>query len=176
MQADEFARRLLALRPSVEQLRSEGLTDQEAETLRESFLAARRRGERRYRDNPLLDLVESYDVSGVEVGMVSFGKEVEDTGTGWLVGSVEADNLLVDRKKGHVVVREFNQENLLWRCAVDASSFLDAILAIGTFLEASGRDESLSEDDTSRKVVAGQCARMAGGDEYSDFYKMLLGV
>ena len=58
-------------------------------------------------ENPLLDLISRFDCSHVEIGMVAFGRNVLETNSGWQVGEVEADNLIVSKASGEVFVQEY---------------------------------------------------------------------
>ena len=103
-----------------------------------------------------------------EIGMIRFGGEGIETDDGWLVGKVEADDLLLKRFSGQVIVHEFGEiDHTLWKCAMSGGGFLDAVLKTAFYLERFARDESLSDDEHARTQAAHVCASLAGGEKMS---------
>ena len=175
MQAEEFVKGLSELAPSESWLQKEGLSLDDATKIRSSFVINAREGGVQYERNPLLDLGLRFDASNVEIGMIRFGGEGIETDDGWLVGKVEADDLLLKRFSGQVIVHEFGEiDHTLWKCAMSGGGFLDAVLKTAFYLERFARDESLSDDEHARTQAAHVCASLAGGEKCLEFYEMLL--
>lgn len=177
MTADDFVRELRTAAPSAEEFQRAGLSLREAEDLRLSYVCVPKStpaGERQA--DPLLDLLARYDLAKVEIGMVTFTSDVGTDPDVWRVGKVEMDPLVKDRRTGEVRVNEGSPRGrVLWRCARDGGRFLDALLPAAIFLGQCAYDSTVSENDGLHQAKAQECALAAGGTEYLDFYRMLLG-
>jgi hypothetical protein len=176
MNADTFVEQLWSCAPPVEQLMSVGL-----DPIESSEFQLRNRAELKcateMRDsNVLIDLVNRYDVSRVEIGIVRFDEEVFRTEGWWQVGKVEVDPLVVNKVTGEIEVRDLADETVtLWRCAANSAFFLEAMLRAGCFLGRTAYDLLLSDDQAARCAEAIVCAEAAGGNQYGAFYNALLG-
>jgi len=127
-------------------------------------------------DNPLIRLVEDYDVSKTEIGMVWFGAQVTDTEDYSYIGKFEVDFLCVSKLTKEVVILSFDDpSSIAYRCAQNGASFLDAIIVAAKFLEACGIDDNLYNDQEAICSMAENCSELAGGNKYLNFYKVLLG-
>lgn len=177
MTADDFIRQLAAAAPRSEQLQRVGLSPGESEDFRLSYFSKPKptfAGERQ--TDPLLDLLSRYDLGKVEIGMVTFASEIGADPDVWRVGKVEADPLVEDRRTSEVRVNEGNPRGqVLWRCARDGGRFLDALLPAAVFLGQCAYDSTVSENSGLHQAKAQECALAAGGNDYLDFYRMLVG-
>ena len=128
-----------------------------------------------YTEDPLLSLVNCYDCSKVEIGCISFLESpIEEIGF-YQVGNVDADILAINKITFKVEVLDYTSKNhVIWECAVNSDNFLNALLLCAEILTA--RLKNLSEDDPliSEEDI-NHCANTAGGEEYTDFYQMLIG-
>jgi len=176
MRAEDFTERLAASAPTVQQLRSVGLSTDEAAVFAGSYHAKARpdTAAKAFAD-PLLDWVSRFDVREIEIGMMSFGPLAPKDSV-WEIGRVETDPIVVDRASGEVEVRDSQPTGrTLWKCARNGEAFLEAALLAAAFLARCAYDAQLSEDAAKRRATAADCARAAGGSEYESFYLMLLG-
>jgi hypothetical protein len=127
--------------------------------------------------NEILSLMKRWDVGNIEVGMISFVGSPVPLERGTQVGFVEADPLIVLNNKEEMLVEETGMNgHILWYVAKNPSSFLNALVVAARFL--SERTIGLVDlyDIPAAKSIARDCTRRAGGDRYSAFYSMLLGV
>jgi hypothetical protein len=177
MTSDDFVRQLGAAAPRSDQLQQAGLSPRETEEFRLSYFCvprATRLGG--HEADPVLDLLSRYDLGKVEIGMVTFTSEIGNDSEVWLLGKVEVDPLVEERRTGEVRVNEGSPRGrVLWRCARDGGRFLDALLPAAFFLGQCAYDSGVSENDSLRQGKARECALAAGGNDYLDFYRMLLG-
>lgn len=163
-------------KPPIEALVNAGLSRDEAFELAASFEITVR-STIQHCDIPDLALNELYsksDVSRAEIGMVRFVESPEEVSRGWIVGRVEADYLMLDRKSGEVLVIDIRSlDHVIWRCAKDGESFLAAIAVVANYLGSCiclDQSGSSFQEDTLRN-----CETLAGGSAYLAFYKMLIG-
>jgi hypothetical protein len=126
--------------------------------------------------DPLLDLLISYDCSRVEIGLVRLVLVPEETLNYFLVGYVDADILSFNKLTHRVEVLDYsNPRHVIWECAENGGKFLEAMLACAEYLISNLKASDDEENLLNLKEYTDRCIDIAGGDEYEDFYKMLLG-
>lgn len=177
MDVESFKKALEEAKPSIETLIRNGLSWDDAVEFRAS-------NEVRDRDHPerislpdrtLSELFSRYDVSKIEVGMIQFYKNPQPVSRGWQIGEFEADDLILDAGSGEIIVLSIEAiDYVLCRCAKDGSSFLAALVLAAQFYEKCAENDQHGTALHMRAFEA--CTAAAGGDIYSGFYKMLLGV
>jgi hypothetical protein len=179
MKAVSFIQHLARLAPShAELIERYGFTPDEAEANLMSYLCTKR-------DRPLsepsgsdavLELLRNWDMSTIEIGMVRFPDPPFERSGKLFIGCVEADPLvLLPRGDGIVVYELGSEEHLLWRVASNGSALLDALLIAARFLSNRYASRINDGDQEAARSAARECASAAGGEEFSDFYMMLLG-
>ena len=169
MTADEFVKALIDCAPSTQELQELGFEGGFLERWRNSYLPQLRIPSSP-NANPVFDLVQRYDASVIEFTSVYFGETIEEFYHGLGFGWEEADPLVVSRETGEIIVEELGTKGfILWHCAKDASSFLDALayFACATRL---GIDKVQHESD----AIASECGKRAGGEEYAEFFHYLV--
>ena len=165
---ESFADRLSSLAPSHDALVEFGLTDIEANEIRNSVMAVKRPDAGPMVGDELVDLASRFDLSNIEIGMVAFEANPHDVLSAWQVGRVEADPLLVTKATGEVVVEERGaQGHVLWRAARDSASFLEAVLCVSELLTQRMFDQ---RSTPITPAEAERCAALAGGIEFRSFY------
>ncbi|MCY2964640.1 MAG: hypothetical protein NT069_13565, partial [Planctomycetota bacterium] len=126
----QFAEKLKDAAPSELDLSRCGLSAAEAKAFVHSFICVPR-GDAILRDlfsEPLLDLVQNWEASRLEIGMVCFRDQPVVLHGDYCVGSVESDPIVICRESGEVVVKSaFDPWQVLWVAAKDGSGFLDAL-------------------------------------------------
>lgn len=124
--------------------------------------------------DPLLSLIIGYDTSRLEIGAITFNKVIRQDGHYYYFGRCEADDLVIEKSTGHVLLKMYAKDHILNSCASNSSKFLDALFIAASYLAQFpiGADVSKEEDVC---VVSAQCAVVAGGETHINFYKMLLG-
>lgn len=127
-------------------------------------------------DDPIENLVNTYDVANVEIGMVRFNQKVNHRHDYALFGKFEMDDLAINSITKEVILLEEGIRHILLYCAANSSAFLTALLCMAAFLEKRGVDNSLFENEFVQKQFAIACADVAGGEKYVDFYNLMLGV
>lgn len=177
MDASQFAEHVIRVTPSVEQIMSTGLSRDDA-----IKVANRAQYKRRSRpldleeSNQVLALLKHWDLSKLEIGMISFLDQPHFEDGSVHIGEVEADPLLVALDTGAICVEELGTGgHLLWRVAGDDEKFLDALAAAYQFFKDRLLDTIDWSDTKIARRFAEKCASLAGGDEYLTFYLMLLG-
>ena len=178
MKADEFAENLKHCAPDVKRLEEVGLSTSEAQ----QFLLAFRCDEitsptaTNLTGDPLIDLVNLYDVSTIEIGPITFVQPILERDQSWLVGKDEDATLVIDKASGEIRVDELDTAgSVAMRCAKNGDRFLSALLPAACFLGKCSYDLDLGQDQEAITSQAKECAELAGGKEYLDFYNYLLG-
>lgn len=179
MNVAEFAENLRRCAPDTKRLEEVGLSASEAE---QSLLAFRcdeiaSSTVTNLTGDPLIDLVNLYDVSTIEIGPITFVRPIVERDQFWLVGRDEFASLVIDKASGEVRVDELNPaSSTIMRCAENGESFLSAMLPAACFLGRCSYDLDLGQDQEAITSQAEECAELAGGNEYLDFYNYLLGA
>lgn len=175
MKASEFVEALKEINVRNDLLKKQGVSDQSIEDRKSSYLAAYKGGGS-VSQYPLVELVENYDCSNLEIGMITFDERIEEKGRFIFFGRFEVDDLAVDLITGSVVMLECGLDHILYDCAQNDSSFLEVILNTAVFLEKRSVEEGLYENEELNIQRAEGFGNIAGGEKYHDFYKMMLGV
>jgi hypothetical protein len=170
MNATAFVEKIRKLTPSPEYFAQYNIPADEIESLQKMFLAQRLRSSNKT-ENALLDLVDDFDASTLEIGLIRFEvipAHLRATDKFWRVGFVESDWLVIDRKTLQIKVEAHDAENYeVAICAENAERFLDAVYQAAGYI--------CSPNRTAKKNCqqARICWKLAG-DNSLDFYKMLL--
>lgn len=124
----------------------------------------------------LVDLINSYDCTNVEVGVLSFGSKISETPDFVMVGNVEADILAIRKITMEIVVLDHvNFDWIIWACASNGKNFLDALIICVEFFSKRINNPQLATNHGYTYETVLICAEKAGGDKYLDFFKLLLG-
>ncbi len=174
MDAQKFANVLAQLAPPAEKLAEQGVSPEGRERERKSYICVEKKGLDR-QDDAILDLITRYDLSSVEIGMVSFTDEPVQLDGSIYIGEHEGDPILMYISSGEIYVADRDaQKHIMSWCAKDSDSFLDALIIAQRHLSRCGYDDALSNDQVAACEVASECANAAGGTKYLDFYKTLV--
>ncbi len=179
MIANDFVRELSSIAPSIESLREIGLSETEATSFRAGYICQPRSSPLSLlASNEMLDLAIRWDVSLIEVGMVRLlGTPTIDQGSGIQIGVVEADPLVIINTSSELIVEELGTTgHILWKSARSPGQFLDALVVAAKFFSERTVGAFDFDDLEIAKMTADKCATLAGGDEYTEFYYMLLGA
>ncbi len=179
MTANEFAAGLKKCAPSREKMLAEGLSEAEANQFLASFLCSEDSVQSHLNNvsNPVLDLINRFDVSTLEIGMITFLKPVVEIEQRWLVGKDELLPIVINQLTEEVTVEQITpNRHTIQLCARSGGNFLAALLSIACFLGKCSYDTQLYEDDLAKYEQARKCAELAGGERYRSFYQYLLGV
>ena len=175
MNASEFVNALSQIEILEERYRSIGLSSESIEKLKNKYVV-NPKGENVIKHlDPIESLVLKYDVSNIQIGMISFQNNLKNRGNYTLVGKDEVDDLAIDRVTGEIVVLEEESTRTIQYCAKNGNHFLSAILEMAKFFEQTAVDDELFEDEEANLVVAESCGLLAGGSKYYNFFKNLTG-
>lgn len=170
MRAEEFASQLKKLKPSLELLKSKGVSDKAAFEIQKSFDLIERNLAAfvTLPDKDIEELFSRFDPSNVEIGMIRFHTLPQQLSDGWIIGSDEADPLILEASTGEIQVRDLSDRSYkICSCAATGGAFLDAmILAAGYLVD-------LNHENSDPVIKA--CAERAGGAQYADFFESLIG-
>ncbi len=174
MKAQEFVQKLKASAPSVSDYIKRGYSEKLAKAVVKSFYAVERKKNTTYQDE-VLKLVDCYDASDLIIGQVKFYNKIEEKPNYYIVGEVEADWLIVDKITGVIRVVELYSGESLWPCAANGSKFLEAILMANMFFGEAALNDDLFNSQKATCAISEECCEVAGGEQFLEFYKMLLG-
>jgi hypothetical protein len=179
MEKELFVERLRKLAPSKEDLlKSFKISDDSVKRFTEGYYcyAKSERGINLFSNNSLLSLLQHYDCSKVEIGVVNFIEEVVEEVDYYEIGNIEQDILSLNKITQEVEVLDYLQtSHVIWKCAANGDKFLDALLVAAIFFTSRLKDPSLMQNNSYAFEQVNLCTQNAGGDIYTDFYKMLLG-
>lgn len=175
MNAKEFVNRLGDIKIDIDLLKQQGVSDQFITHKKNAFIALAN-GKSILSEHPVIELVENYDCSNLEIGMITFDQKVEETDRYVFFGKFEIDDLAIDKITGAVVMVENDLDHVIYECSKNDSDFLEAILNVAIFLRRRTVEEGLYEDEQLNIKMAEEFGDIAGGTAYYDFYKMMLGV
>lgn len=122
----------------------------------------------------ILKLVNTYNMEFTNIGMISFLDRTKLKGERTFFGKFEVDDLVVDHFSGEIRCYEEDSNHMLSRCAIDGSSFFDALIEAASFLMERMVNEELYNDQVKNEEIANKCAELAGGVEFKDFYRIML--
>lgn len=177
MEAPEFVNLLKSIpsKEAINSYRSKGLDGDFIMEYLDSFNFKEYDESKVYGD-PILDLVNNYDGSTVVIGMITFDIEPEEDDNYYVFGRFEADFLAINKSLKIVEVLEYGTNgHVIYQCARNSSSFLNAIIEAAGYMGKCVSDSNLRKDKSILNLVIERCGDLAGGDDYIDFYKMMLG-
>jgi hypothetical protein len=174
MRADDFIKEQINLAPSINDYLKKGYSEKFATKIVSSFFVEKNKCYSNFHDE-LLILIDLYNSDIIEIGIITFYDSVHEYENFYVVGEVEADWLIVEKVSGMVKVVEMNSDVELWKCALDGSKFLDAILEVNKFIIKSSLSDGWKDEQSVVCSVSSECGEIAGGKSFRAFYKMLLG-
>jgi hypothetical protein len=180
MNADEFSESLYRLIPDLTEMLAFGLSLKHCERVRSSFVVPRIKENTAGIRDPLLDLVENFDVSKLEIGPVRFDQRCKEfyrqNDRRIMFAMDDADYLVIDNETHEIAVEDSQSPGyVVGYCAKDGTHFLEALL------EMARRSTVHYPVDLQNLPVidycenAKVCAEKAGGKKYLWFYKTALG-
>lgn len=176
MKADEFINKLKSKQLDDILLKGAGFDINSIENYKSAFRVTKRRDGLIITDNPILDLITNYDVTNVNIGMVSFNQEIISDKFFFRIGKFEIDDLVIKKEDGEVLILEASTEYTLWHCAYSSDNFLKAILyCVDVFNDNILIPERYNDIETL-KVKAKECADLAGGLKYLSFFETMFAV
>jgi hypothetical protein len=176
VRATEFVSELRSIPLDKAVYMAAGIGLQGAEKRINSYQVSRSNAGKAYDEsNSLIHLVQMYDLSRLEIGMISFSSSIEHQGDLIIIGKFEADFLCISQITKEIVIASFEDYSTIYRCSPNSDLFLEALIAAGRFLERCSVDNELYNNQVLICNQAELCAEIAGGNKYLNFYKTLLG-
>jgi hypothetical protein len=174
MNADDFAVQLEGLAPPLSALTGRGLSEPEAVEFRAGYVC--RRLSRSAETDSLLDLCANFDVSSVEISVLTLCRPSDFDRQHWSVGHFEADIVVYPKAGGAVSTRDHEDlKRQLCSCARTSDAFLSALLVVARFATERILHPEQAEEPATGRHVLDQCLLFAG-KECEPFYRVLLGV
>jgi len=176
MEHIEFSNKLKEIALSRDEYLSLGYSEKFTQEMIDSFSVRYRNGKSTPEyDDPIKNLVTTFDCTTVEIGMICFNGGLEERGSYTVFGRFEGDDLAISEITKEVIMLETEIQHVLYHCASNSSNFLEALLIMAAFLQKRATSDELYEDEQANLLVAENCAKIAGGEKYFDFYRMMLG-
>lgn len=126
MNKEMFVDTLIKLAPSIEELKKHGLPDNFINQFIGSYRCYPKKSGNIniFTNDELLLLLQSYDCSKVEIGIVSFLNEIVETENHFEIGRVEQDTLFVNKVSLEVEVLDHeNMNHVIWSFASNGKNF-----------------------------------------------------
>lgn len=174
MNSKDFIKGLALLMPDKEHLQSAGYGEKEIERIAARFNIEPTRVYKA-EDDPIIDLLLNYQVDKLEIGMIHFQEELLENENYFLFGNFAGDALCIDKSNKNIVLIDEQTGDQLLFCASNSSTFLNAILFASNFLSEKIIKLDFGDDQAASCHYACQASTIAGGSEYLDFYKQLVG-
>lgn len=177
MNAPDFVRELAAAAPPMDALARVGINRERGVEIQRSYNCLPRRGNRsgEIAIDCAVALVEEWDMSQVQVGMLRFDDQSSPCPLGIRIGILEVDPLVVMRATGEVAVVDENEPSFVMSYAAEnGGKLLDALLLAAQYCTQSLLNEIGYEDMAAARAAASDCADAAGGPKYKNFYCELL--
>ncbi|TCZ65205.1 hypothetical protein [Flaviaesturariibacter aridisoli] len=178
MTAEYFVGLLAKMAPSKEALTSVGFDYRFVEIILKRYRCSKRLVplKKKYLErNVLIELLCHYDCSTVMIGNISLESQLSQEGILINVGSVEADQLMINEKTEEIIlVDQSNFNHVICKCAQDAQSFLEALLIVCQFLTYKMLEPGRTNNSSVSSLFLERSIEAAGGKDYYDFYSTML--
>lgn len=182
MNAESFAENLLLCAPPMGKLLETGVSTAFAEECLGSYSCIpKSRISRQPTKHSIIDLLERFDVSKIQVTRVTFRSQVERMGDVLWFGNYQDDSpagddrLVVNSLTGEIEFRDAaNPEAVVFFCAKDESSFLEALVVAARYLARCVWDVEFYENPEMRDKALAECVEAAGGSRYEPFARTLV--
>ena len=172
MTADDFVSRLRAAQPTRISLRSAGVPEEIIDEIRASYCFVRRqRPQGLQGHDPVIDLLDRYDASTVDIGSIKFRatpqpQRCRDGIPVLIFADFEADALALDDSSHQIWSLDGCKLSfVMMTLAQDGGRFFDALIYL---VETKGTSVESGQ-------IARRCAELAGSDAAIGFYQMLVG-
>lgn len=172
MNAHQFVVELKQRKPTDEQLESDGWPRTMWDELKSAYECPPRADHLGIDSiDPLLELIDKYDVSRVEISFIRFEKspwQIDLPGHGKVIifAALDADYLGSSLETGEVFFLDgSNVQYIMDTVALDGSRFLDALIEL--------LDSKFNHADPQESAT--RCAKLAGKSDASGFYELMTG-
>lgn len=170
MTSDEFAQSLNGLKILFSEVDRKELSEDFLQNFENGFRVSLKQEQKYNFENPILSLIQKYDCSQLEIGLITFKSAIQEDRNYYYVGNHEADELALNKKSGEIELREYGTDYTISYCSKNGAMFLDALLI---FANSVAKNPFNQEENACE--IALLCSNMAGGNKYYDYYKLLTG-
>ena len=179
MDSETFVRELQRSAPTPEDYRKYKVSEQYIERALQRYrcLPKHQKERKVITSDTILNLLQDYDCSKVEIGIITFARDIMEAADYYKIGNAEVDLLVISKITMQVEVRDYDSpDHVMWPCASNSDNFLEALLLCAEFsaLKIKDKDASLDDNDKYALEKVERCTEKAGGKKYINFYKMLL--
>lgn len=173
-----FVEKLASLAPSPGDYRKYKVSEQYIEGALQRYrcFPKHKREQRFITSDTILNLLQDYDCSKVEIAIISFSERVTEAADYYRIGNAELDFLVISKITMQVEVRDHDSpDHVMWPCASNSDNFLEALLLCVDFFTSKIKEPTLDDNEEYILERVERCTEKAGGKKYVNFYKMLLG-
>ncbi len=174
MDASTFVNRLKEIAPSYDILKALELPEDFINKIIDTYHIKPKKKSQKAYDDDILELIDSYNVANVEIGIVRFSNKIIENDDLYIIGKVGLDYLVINKLTNEIEIRdEANDEYVKLYCAKDSSSFLNTLIISCTFFNECAIDGILMMNKIKTYAKILECADVAGGERYMDFFLIL---
>lgn len=172
----EFVRELKKKLPTISKLKELKYTDEEIDEIQDSYdLQTKDVTINIYPEmGEFGELISKFEISNLQVGMIEFFDKPLKKNDNFIIGKVEVDELVYSINSNLFYVTDGEKE--LWKVASCPENFLNALLNMKEYFSKVMIDETLYDNYEITDAYAKKSAELAGGDQFINFYRMLLGI
>jgi len=177
MKTKEFVYKLKNAIFNEDTYKKAGYSDNYIKKLKKYYSFEEKTGIYKKNNDPILELLENYIVTGVNFCFTSFYEQYEVKGQYIYFGSLDADILAINTENEEIVLidSQSNEDYVMLSCAVSSPHFLGALAEAASFNVKKAMDERL-EDTEIVLEKAKEISAIAGGIKYLQFSKLLFGI
>ncbi len=174
MNAIDFSVKYRSCAPTFEYLISKGLSDIEAHSFIDRYNCISKGTNFEYGDE-FLNLIANFDLSKVEIGLITLNDSIQIEGDFYILGQDECDPLFMYKFNHEISIVDLSDnEYVIYYCAESGDKFLDAIIVYRGFIAKHAHSDT-KLDPGAIKKKAEECAMIAGSEKYLPFYEYALG-
>lgn len=175
MNAEQFIEEYKKLEYSKDELMSFGASEKSYKQYSDAFKVTVVNDVVMYSD-PIIDLISRYDLEYVEIGMVTFKKQIIEVAEYYIIGNYEIEEIGISKLNGEIVNVDESREFSTMSIAKDSESFLKSLLFAVKFFNNREKYPTLLQDEEFAEIMVNECAEIAGGSKYLEFYQFLFGI
>ncbi|GGH21943.1 hypothetical protein [Mucilaginibacter phyllosphaerae] len=175
MNANEFVKKVSMLKPNTEDFQNVEISEESKEQYIAEF-NVKKISDKMY-ENEIVNLISNYDVTSFRVHDITFDADYQQDNEYLYFGFDIYDRLIINKDNGKIFSYDAYGDRIVLACAENAEKFLDALYEIMKFSKTkmlTKYSEKIFIENS--KKVAYLAALHAGGEEYEDYYKVMLGI
>ena len=172
-----FVSKIQECEPTVEEMIKFGLSKEEASSALTERVAKKREKKLELGDNDILfELFSLFEMGSIRVGMIEFLSKPLEREETYIIAKVDIDWIILDTKEKKIYLENGEDGSKIFSCAINSDSFLSALSVAACFLSRCSLNTELARNQEEKLKIVDECAELAGGKEYWDFYAYLVGI